>query len=164
MKQRDVFFNELLKYALKDPTIVLLYGDVGGAFLDRWLLDVPKRTINTGPAEQAMITCAAGLAQAGMKPYCFSIIPFLIFRPYEAIQIYLGYQRLPVRLVGVGADDSYKDVGFTHWCRNDWEAVKRAGIEVRNCSTEFTSSEDNIKNEVKISVNCLGPLYIRLLR
>ena len=160
MKQRDVFFNELLKYALKDKTIVLLYGDVGGAFLDRWLLDVPKRTINTGPAESAMITCAAGLAQAGMKPYCFSIIPFLIFRPYEALRIYVGHQRLPIRLIGVGANNTYTNAGFTHWSDNDVDIASYLGITILQAGS--VSSE--IQTLVKSSVYRTSPLYIRLAR
>ena len=158
MKQRDVFFNELLKYALKDKTIVLLYGDVGGAFLGAWNDQVPERTINVGPAEQAMITCAAGLAQAGMKPYCFSIIPFLIFRPYEAIRIYLGHQRLPVRLVGVGADDSYAEAGFTHWSDDDLEHVRFQTMNLAH------KSEQDVRDSAAYSVKMQEPLYIRLLR
>jgi len=158
MKQRDVFFNELLKYALKDKTIVLLYADIGGAFLDAWNEEAPDRTINVGPAENAMITCAAGLAQADMKPYCFSIIPFLIFRPYEAIRIYLGHQRLPVRLVGVGADDSYAEAGFTHWSGDDF---KLTGLPTKDLAH---ASEQDVRDAAIGSVSWQEPLYIRLLR
>jgi transketolase len=124
---RDLFFEELLKYAIEDEKVILLYGDVGGIFLDRWLEEVPLQCFNMMPAEQNMILVAAGLASQGFKPYCYTIIPFLIFRPLEMIRIYLSHDKLPIRLVGVGAGNSYDVEGITHWSQGDKEIIETLG-------------------------------------
>jgi transketolase len=158
MRQREVFFDELLKYALNDEKVVLLYGDVGGQFLDSWKESLPTRTINMMPSEQNMILVAAGLAQSGFKPFCYSIIPFLIYRPFEMIRIYMGHQELPIRLVGIGTGRSYGDAGYTHWSGNDDTVALGIPIRVR------TPGDRGVVEAVRWSYESDQPCYVRLER
>ena len=53
-----------------------------GAIRDRF----PDRFFNMGVAEQNMVGVATGLAEAGYTPFCYSIVPFAVLRPYEFIR------------------------------------------------------------------------------
>jgi transketolase len=59
------------------------------------------------------------LALEGKTVFVYSIIPFLVFRPYEQIRNDLCYQRVPVKLVGVGSGFSYGADGGTHHAIDD---------------------------------------------
>lgn len=160
---RDIFFGKLLEYAIEDPSVLLLTGDVGGKFLDRWLEEVPDQTFNMMPAEQNMILVAAGLAKEGFKPYCYTIIPFCIFRPLEMIRMYLSHDKLPVRLIGIGADNSYDVEGITHWSEGDKEIIETlGGINIWTCDDNTPEEYARIAAH-NTYVNDL-PVYVRLGR
>jgi len=103
----------------KNDKIWFLSGDVGYGFLEPLLKEYPQRAINVGAAEQAMLDIAVGLALKGQIPFCYSITPFLLYRPYEAIRNYLHYEKIPVKLIGIGRDKEYGGLGFTHWAHDD---------------------------------------------
>ena len=159
---RDLFFGELLKFALKDPKVLLLFGDVGGTFLDEWLEKVPDQCFNMMMAEQNMILVAAGLAKEGFKVYCYTIVPFLVFRPLEMIRIYISHDQLPVRLVGVGANNSYEAEGITHWSQGDDKVIETlGGIETwtleGDCQVACEASARHTYEQDR-------PVYVRLGR
>ena len=74
----------------------------------------PERFINCGVAEQSMIGIAAGLAMKGMKPFCYTISTFSLYRPFEMVRVDLCYQNLPVVVIGMGAGVIYSTLGSTH--------------------------------------------------
>jgi transketolase len=98
----------------KDPNIWALTGDLGYIGFDKIREDFPDRFLNCGAAEQAMLDIACGLALEGKKPFCYSITPFLIYRPFETIRTYINHEKIPVRLVGSGRDKDYAHDGFSH--------------------------------------------------
>jgi transketolase len=71
-----------------------------------------------------MIGMAVGLAQSGYIPVCYSITPFLLYRPFEQIRNYLNHDEIPVKLVGSGRDRDYGHCGFTHWSEDDVSIMK----------------------------------------
>ena len=74
--------NDLAK---KDDKIVLLVGDIGYGIFDDFRKDNPKRFFNLGICEQSLIGTAAGMSLEGLKPWVYTITPFLIERPFEQI-------------------------------------------------------------------------------
>lgn len=66
-----------------------------------------------------MIGLAAGLAQRGFRPFCYTIATFALLRPYEFVRCDLAYQDLPVTVVGMGAGLSYSTLGGTHQAVED---------------------------------------------
>ena len=61
-----------------------------------------------------MIGIAAGMALQGLKPFCYTIATFALYRPFEMIRVDLCYQNLPVTIVGMGAGLIYsKFRGYT---------------------------------------------------
>src|SRR5687768_14701485 len=85
----------------------------------------PERFINAGVAEQNMIGLATGLAEAGLRPYAYSIATFAALRPFEFIRNGPVLHRLPVRIVGMGMGFEYGHAGPTHHAVEDI-AVLRA--------------------------------------
>ena len=82
-------FQELLTEEMKtNEDIVLLVGDVGYKVFDHLREEYPRRVINPGAAEQLMIGMGVGLALDGKIPVCYSITPFVLYRPFEFIRNY----------------------------------------------------------------------------
>lgn len=109
-------FGELIsEYILKDERIWLLTGDLGFGVLDSAKNNCPERFVNVGAAEQLLLGSAVGLSHNGYIPICYSITPFLIFRPFEYIRNYLDHEKSNVKLVGMGRGKDYNICGFTHW-------------------------------------------------
>ena len=79
----------------------------------------PARFINVGVAEQVMIGMCAGLALKGCQPFAYTIATFALYRPFEMVRDDLGYQNLPVTVVGMGAGVIYSTLGGTHHTMED---------------------------------------------
>lgn len=109
-------FGQLIAEAMQaDERIWLLSGDLGFGVLDAARKACPDRFCNVGAAEQLMLGTAVGLAHSGRIPVCYSITPFVIFRPYEYLRNYLDHEGCAVKLVGAGRGQDYGHLGFSHW-------------------------------------------------
>jgi transketolase len=75
-------------------------------------------------AEQNMIGMATGLAEAGFRPYAYSIATFAALRPFEFIRNGPVLHRLPVRIVGMGMGFEYGHAGPTHHALEDIGALR----------------------------------------
>jgi transketolase len=98
---------------------MLLTGDLGYMALEPFRERFPQRFLNAGVAEQNMIGVATGLADAGFRPYAYSIAPFASLRPFEFIRNGPVVHKLPVRIVGMGAGFEYGYSGPTHYALED---------------------------------------------
>tara|TARA_B110000503_G_scaffold64060_1_gene101027 strand:- start:88 stop:558 length:471 start_codon:yes stop_codon:yes gene_type:complete len=116
---RREFAKKLYDAMEKDDHIFLITADLGYGVLDDIRRDFPKRAINIGSSEMLMVGIAVGLAQSGYIPVCYSITPFLLYRPFELIRNYMNYEKANVKLVGSGRDDDYAHDGISHWAGDD---------------------------------------------
>lgn len=116
--QRGYFAHYLYEWMQNNSEIYMLTADLGYGMLDSIRDDFPDRFINTGAAEQAMLDVAVGLAYENKIPVCYSITPFLLYRPFETIRTYIDYENLPVKLVGSGRDRDYEHDGISHWAED----------------------------------------------
>ena len=155
---RNRFSETLTKLAEKDPSIILVVGDIGFNVFDSFIEKFPDRFINAGVAEANMIGTAAGLAMAGFKPVVYTIIPFLIMRTFEQIRVDLCMHNLPVILVGVGGGLSYDTLGPTHHAIEDI-AIMRA---IPNMSVISPCDPNEVEWAFKKSLTINGPTYLRL--
>ncbi len=157
MKRRE-FVNLLINEMNKNEKIFLLTGDLGFGLFDDIRKDFPNRFINVGSCEQLMIGLAVGLSYEGWIPLCYSITPFLLYRPFEFIRNYLNHELANVKLVGGGRDKDYKNLGFSHWAEDDVKIM--SSLEnIKIYKPEKMSSEifnDFIYNN--------KPSYINLIR
>ena len=63
-------------------------------------IEKTDRFINMGICEQSMIGVSSGMALEGLKPWVYTITPFLIERPFEQVKLDIDRQMANVKLVG----------------------------------------------------------------
>ncbi len=108
-----VFGETLTKAAARDPRIVAVTAAMpSGTGLDIMAKRFPARVFDVGIAEQHGVTFAAGMAAAGLRPFC-AIYSTFLQRGYDQVVHDVALQGLPVRFAIdraglVGAD------GATH--------------------------------------------------
>src|SRR3954465_14621871 len=111
---RNAFRDTLLETADRRDDMVLLVGDIGFGVFEPFIARHPDRYFNLGIAEANMIGTSAGLALNGWLPVVYTIVPFLVMRPFEQIRVDLSIQNLKAVLAGVGAGLAYGNLGPTH--------------------------------------------------
>lgn len=150
----------IISSVAKDNKIILLSGDIGFGIFDKFIEKFPNNFLNCGIAEQNMIGVASGLASQGFKPIVYTIIPFLIYRPFEFIRNLIAYQNLDVTLIGVGGGFSYDNLGYTHFGVEDLNLI--------NTLPNFTilTPYDPLSAVecYDLAISFEGPKYIRLMK
>ena len=144
---------------MSDSRVTLLAGDVGYGVLDAAFKAYPERCFNMGAAEQTMIGAAVGMSYEGKIPICYTITPFLLYRPFEWLRNYVEIEGTPLKLVGVGRDRDYGALGYTHWC-DDQNAVLDALPSIRAYFPDSVDALDSIWPLFLLS----GAAYLNLRR
>jgi transketolase len=155
---RTAFVEALVDLADRDPTIVLLTGDLGYTVLEPFSDRFPDRFFNVGVAEQNMLGLACGLAAGGYKPYAYSIATFASMRAYEFFRNGAILHQLPVRVVGVGSGVDYGHNGITHFALED-VAIMRAQPEL---AVIAPADPQQTRAAVLATADLPGPAYLRL--
>ncbi len=155
---RAAFFNTLRKKYEEDSRTFVLTADLGYKLFDPFQEACSDRFYDIGVAEANMIGVAAGLALSGKNVYCYSIIPFLIMRPFEQIRVDVAYHNLDIKLVGVGGGFTYGLEGFTHFGLEDFALMR----SLPNVSVVVPADPFEAQCLATISHAHKGPLYIRL--
>ena len=158
--QRGFFSGALLDEMRENENIYLLVGDLGFLVFDQHFLDFPKRTINCGAAEQSLIGIAIGLALQGKIPFVYSISTFLIYRPFEAIKLYLNGENIPVKLVGSGRDKDYHIDGPSH----DGTDIKKTLDTLLNINQRWPKEKEEIPDILQSMIQSNRPEFISLRR
>jgi transketolase len=144
--------NELAK---KDSKIVLLVGDIGYGIFDDFRKNHPKKFFNLGICEQSLIGVAAGMSLEGLKPWVYTITPFLIERPFEQIKLDIDQQEANVKLVGFA---DYPNLGPTHKEINGKRLMKL----FKNIKSYFPKDSTETKNIIYKAYKIKGPSFISL--
>jgi transketolase len=155
---RAEFVDELLSLAEDDPAVVLLTGDLGFNALEPFAERYPDRFFNVGVSEQNMLGLAAGLAEAGFRPYAYSIATFASLRPYEFIRNGALLHELPIRIVGVGAGFDYGHNGVTHFALED-VAVMRVQPRM---TVVAPADSAQARSAIRETAALPNPVYYRL--
>ena len=122
---RNKFAEVLYKFSKSNNKIRVVAADISPAGkLATLSKKYPDRFINVGVAESSMISMCAGLAMRGLIPFAYTIASFSIFRPFEMVRIDVGYQNLPVVIVGMGAGTVYSTLGGTHITQEDVSVIR----------------------------------------
>tara|TARA_B100001057_G_scaffold297584_1_gene297848 strand:- start:988 stop:1473 length:486 start_codon:yes stop_codon:yes gene_type:complete len=149
-------FGKLIdKLAKKDKKIYLLVGDIGYGIFDDFRKNHPKRFLNLGICEQSLIGVAAGMSLEGLKPWVYTITPFLIERPFEQVKLDIDQQKANVKLVGFA---DYPNLGPTH-SELDGKKISKLFKNIKSFFPKDTIETE--KNVLKCYKN-KGPNFISL--
>lgn len=157
---RNKFADVIYDIGKKDERICAIVADISPAgSMVNFREDFPNRFINCGVAEQSMIGIAAGLALKGMRPFCYTIATFSLYRPFEMIRVDLCYQNLPVTIIGMGAGVIYSTLGGTHHSMEDIAVAS----SIPNMTVLAPSDPDEMEAATKwCATESKGPVYMRL--
>ena len=156
---RNAFVAKLTELAKVNEKIVLLVGDIGFGVFENFKKEFPRRYFNLGIAEQNSIGVVSGLAKEGFFPIFYTIIPFLLYRPFEQIRNDLCINRRDALLVGVGAGLSYGALGPTHHALEDIGVMSM----LPDMRIYTPSSPAMVGKSLEIAMTKgLGPAYFRL--
>ena len=152
---RRRFGKVIAGLADKDPLIYVLVGDIGYRVFDEFRTRHPDRFINMGVCEQSMIGVSAGMALEGLKPWVYTITPFLIERPFEQIKLDIDQQNVNVKLVGFS---DYPTLGPTHTELNGKEMMKL----FTNITSFFPKDGKETQKMIHLAYEKKGPAFISL--
>ncbi|MFV0556789.1 MAG: transketolase family protein [Lactovum sp.] len=161
ISNRQVMCNVLMKAVTKDKQLCVLTSDSrGSASLTEFTKQYPENSIETGIAEQNIVSIAAGLAHSGKRPFVASPACFLSMRSIEQVKVDVAYSNTNVKLVGISGGVSYGALGMSHHSAQDF-AVTRAipNLEVL-CPADRFETEAMFDYLTKSD----KPAYIRLGR
>ena len=152
---RRCFGKEIAKIADQDEKIFLLVGDIGFRIFDEFRDRHPKRFFNLGICEHSLIGISAGMALEGLKPWVYTITPFLIERPFEQIKLDIDQQKANVKLVGFS---DYPTLGPTHTELNG----KKLMSMFKNIQSFFPKNSMETKKAINQVYKKNGPSFISL--
>ncbi len=161
MERRDLrkaFVSTLCELAAADDRIVLLTGDLGFMALEPFRDRFPERFFNVGVAEQNMVGVATGMAEAGLRPFVYSIATFASLRPFEFIRNGPVFHNLPVRVVGMGMGFEYGHSGYTHYALEDVAALRT----LLGLTIVVPADPAQTTTAIRATYNLPGPVYYSL--
>jgi transketolase len=153
------FFVEQLSNVMEvDDSIIVLLGDLGYGIFDKLRDRFPDRCINVGAAEQLMVGSAVGISLENKIPICYSITPFLLYRPFEFIRNFLHEEKIAVKLVGSGRDKDYKDAGYTHHSTEAKDILD----QLHNIEKYFPENNQELKDQFQSFLYSNKPAFLSL--
>lgn len=157
---RTEFIDVLIELAEKDDKILLIVPDVGFNYIDKFKDKFPNRFFNFGVTEQSTIMIATGLALQGFKPYVYSMVNFVLFRPYEMVRNGIVNHHANVKLIGVKGSSAYKFLGFSHNMNDDFEDMK--ACSVLGLDAALPLKIEDVRKLLLDTYQSPKPFYIRL--
>ena len=152
---RRTFGRIISELADSDEKIYVLVGDIGYRVFDEFRERHPIRFINMGICEQSIIGVSAGMALEGLKPWVYTITPFLIERPFEQVKLDIDQQNVNVKLVGFA---DYPTLGPTH---SELDGKKLMNL-FNNITSFFPKDGDETKKMILKAYDKNGPAFISL--
>lgn len=158
---RQVICDVLTEKANTDQDIVVLCSDSrGSASMGNFVAAHPKQFVETGIAEQNIVSIAAGLASCGKKPYVASPASFLSTRSMEQAKVDVAYSNTNVKLIGISGGISYGALGMTHHSANDIATM----ASIPNMRVYLPSDRFQTKTLFEALLKDTKPAYIRIGR
>jgi transketolase len=151
-------FCSALEEVAANPAFVFLTGDLGFQALEPLREKMGERFINAGIAEQNMVSVAAGLAKEGLRPWVYSIAPFLYARALEQIRNDVCLHKMPVMLVGNGGGYGYGVMGSTHHAIEDYGAL----LSLLGMRVFLPAFDGDVGEAIQYLMQADHPAYLRL--
>lgn len=158
---RELYGATLLELGRENQEIVVIGGDLNNStFIHLFLQEFPTRFFDVGPAEQNMMSLAAGLASSGKTVFASTFAVFGTGRPYDQIRLGISQPKLNVKIVATHA-------GIT----TGEDGMSAQGIEDLSLMCALPSFTVIVPADAAETVKAVqqasktqGPFYIRLPR
>ena len=156
---QEVFGNQLLQLAKEDERIVGITPAMpSGCSMNILQREMPERVFDVGIAEGHAVTFSAGMAKAGMKPYC-NIYSSFLQRAYDNIIHDVALPKLPVVFcidrAGIVGND-----GATHHGLLDLAFLR----PIPNMVIGAPLTKDDLEQMMRLAKDYDGPIAIRYPR
>ena len=158
---RQAICEVLMDKAKDDKDIMVLCSDSrGSASMTPFADNFPDQFVETGIAEQNLVSISAGLAKCGKKPFACSPACFLSTRSYEQAKIDVAYSNTNVKLIGISGGVSYGALGMSHHSAQDIAAM----AAIPNMRVYLPSDRFQTAKLVEALLTDEKPAYIRVGR
>lgn len=158
---RQAICEVLMDRAKDDKDIVVLCSDSrGSASMTPFADAFPEQFVETGIAEQNLVSISAGLAKCGKKTFACSPACFLSTRSYEQAKIDVAYSNTNVTLIGISGGVSYGALGMSHHSAQDIAAM----AAIPNMRVYLPSDRHQTKKLIESLLLDEKPAYIRVGR
>ena len=158
---RQAICELLMDKAKEDKDIMVLCSDSrGSASMTPFADNFPDQFIETGIAEQNLVSISAGLAKCGKKPFACSPACFLSTRSYEQAKVDVAYSNTNVTLIGISGGISYGALGMSHHSAQDIAAMSA----IPNMRVYLPSDRHQTKHLIEALLKDEKPSYIRVGR
>ena len=150
-----------MELAEDHPQLVVLGGDLNiSTFTHLFGAKYPDRFFDFGPAEQNIVSVAAGFAASGKTPVVSTFAVFATSRPYDQLRVGVSQPRLNVKLVATHSGISAGEDGVSAHGIEDIAlmcALPAFTVVVPADAVEAAQA-------VRAAVETDGPFYVRLSR
>ena len=158
---RQAICEVLMDRAKEDKNIVVLCSDSrGSASMTPFADAFPEQFVETGIAEQNLVSISAGLAKCGKKTFACSPACFLSTRSYEQAKIDVAYSNTNVTLIGISGGVSYGALGMSHHSAQDIASM----AAIPNMRVYLPSDRHHTKKLIESLLLDEKPAYIRVGR
>lgn len=158
---KQMICEVLMEAAKTDKDIVALCSDSrGSGSFTPFAETYPDQFVETGIAEQNLVSISAGLAKCGKKSYAVSPACFLSTRSYEQAKVDVAYSNTNVKLIGISGGVSYGALGMSHHSAQDIAAMSA----IPNMRVYIPSDYLQTKELTKALLKDEKPAYVRVGR
>lgn len=159
--QREALGEVMLEVGHKNEKVVAITADVGDSTrLLKFRDEFPDRFYEMGVSEQAMIGASVGLSYLGLIPFGALFGAFEAARAYDHIRVSIGINRANVTLIGSHVGFSNPGDGVTAQSLTDIALMKSIPGMTIVCPADTIE----LKKIIRLAVDFVGPLYIRISR
>ena len=158
---KQMICEVLMEAAKTDKDIVALCSDSrGSGSFTPFAETYPDQFVETGIAEQNLVSISAGLAKCGKKSYAVSPACFLSTRSYEQAKVDVAYSNTNVKLIGISGGVSYGALGMSHHSAQDIAAMSA----IPNMRVYLPSDRFQTAKLIEALLKDEKPAYIRVGR
>ena len=158
---REVFGRTLVELGREDPNIVVLGGDLNvSTFAHLFGQEFPERFFDMGPAEQNIMSIAAGLASSGKTAFATTFAVFGTGRPYDQIRLGIAQPGASVKIVCTHAGITVGEDGISAQSIEDLALM----CALPGFRVIVPADGPETAEAVRVAAREPGPFYIRLSR
>lgn len=157
---REAYGDALVEFGAQ-KNIVVLDADLAEATKTaKFKKAYPDRFFDCGIAEGNMVGVAAGLAAAGMIPFCSSFAMFTAGRAFEQVRNSVGYPHMNVKIGATHAGITVGEDGASHQCCEDIATMR----VIPGMTIISPADAVEARAAVKAAIDFDGPVYLRFGR